>query len=235
MVKCPGQDKRFWKAEDIFEVKCIKCGSSVEFFKDEPELKCHTCGHKIQNPKIDLSCTKWCKFSKQCKGENMDELLSMREKLIEKMKEKFGSDIKRINHALSVLDYAEKIHASEGGDALIVKAAAILHDIGIQEAERKYNSNSGKYQEIEGPPIAREILNNMKITSESIEHICKIIANHHSAKNIDTMEFRIIWDADNLVNLRDEPEMFEKEKLQDIIKKRFKTKTGLQIAQKLFC
>jgi putative nucleotidyltransferase with HDIG domain len=68
----------------------------------------------------------------------MEDLLSMRKKLIEKMKEKFGSDIKRINHAMSVLDYAEKIQALEGGDALIVKAAAILHDIG-SEAERKHS------------------------------------------------------------------------------------------------
>ena len=96
-----------------------------------------------------------------------------------------------------------------------VKAASILHDIGIHEAERKYNSNAGKYQEIEGPPIAENVLKNLEIPLESIEHICKIIANH--------------------VNLSEEIETFEKEKIRNIVEKRFKTKTGLQIAQKLFC
>ena len=40
----------------------------------------------------------------------------------------------------------------------MVRAAAILHDIGIHEAERKHGSSSGRLQELEGPPIARAIL-----------------------------------------------------------------------------
>jgi HD superfamily phosphodiesterase/ribosomal protein S27AE len=235
MQRCPGQDQRFWKLEDIFEVKCSNCGSSVEFFKDEPKLNCGNCGNLINNPRLDLSCVKWCKYGKQCTGEKMDNTVTICDKLIEQMKSVFGNDTKRINHALKVLDYAEKIQLTEGGDSLIVKATAVLHDIGIHEAERKYNSNAGKYQEIEGPPIAENILKNLEIPLDSIEHICKIIANHHTAKNIDTIEFRIIWDADNIVNLSEEIEKFDKEKIRNIIKKRFKTKTGLQIAQKLFC
>ena len=43
MVRCPGQDQRFWKPGDIFEVKCPGCGGAVEFFKDEPKLKCPKC------------------------------------------------------------------------------------------------------------------------------------------------------------------------------------------------
>jgi HD superfamily phosphodiesterase len=235
MQRCPGQDQRFWKLEDIFEVKCPNCGSSVEFFKDEPKLKCGNCDNLINNPRLDLSCAKWCKYGKQCTGQNMDNTATICDKLIEQMKSFFGNDTKRINHALKVLDYAEKIQQAEGGDSLVVKATAVLHDIGIQEAERKYNSNAGKYQEIEGPPIAENILKYLEIPLDSIEHICKIIANHHTAKNIDTIEFRIIWDADNIVNLFEDIEEYDKEKIQSIIKKRFKTKTGLQIAQKLFC
>ena len=235
MQRCPGQDQRFWKPGDIFEVKCPICGHSVEFFKDEPLLKCNQCGNFVSNPRIDLSCAKWCKYAAQCIGEKMDNITSLDDKLIEDMKNIFGSDTRRINHALAVLDFAEQIQAQEGGDAMIIKAAAVLHDIGILEAERKYNSNSGKYQEIEGPPIARSILMKYELSDESIEHICKIIANHHTAKNIDTLEFRIIWDADILVNLHDESESFKKEKIQKIIEKRFKTKAGYKIAHELFC
>ncbi len=235
MQRCPGQDQRFWKPEDIFEVKCPACGNPVEFFKDEPKLKCSNCGNLIINPRIALSCAKWCKYAEQCLGENMDVTTSLSDKLIGQMKDVFGSDTKRINHALAVLDFAEQIQAKEGGDALIVKAAAILHDIGIRQAERKYNSNAGKYQEIEGPPIALDLLNKHEISTKAIEHICKIIANHHSAKNIDTLEFRIIWDADNIVNLSDDSESFGKEKIKKIIEKRFKTKTGYKIANELFC
>ena len=60
MVRCPGQDQRFWKPDDIFEVQCSGCGRAVEFFKDEPKLKCPGCGQIVVNPKIDLGCARWC-------------------------------------------------------------------------------------------------------------------------------------------------------------------------------
>lgn len=233
MFRCPGHEQRFWKPEDIFEVNCTQCGKSVEYFKDEPKLKCGNCGCFVVNPKIDIGCAEWCKHSEQCTAVTEEGMNSVCDKLIDEMKEVFGRDTKRIEHALSVLDFAEKIHAAEGGDALVIKASAILHDIGIHEAERKHGSAAGKYQEIEGPPIATDIMKRCGLSADAIEHICKIVANHHSAKDIDTIEFRIIWDADNLVNLQEETEDFDTDKIRRVAKKRFKTKTGYSIAGEL--
>ena len=233
MIKCPGQDQRYWKPQDIFEVKCPGCGEKVEFFKDEPKIKCRKCNKMVPNPKIDLGCAQWCQYAQQCLGvSDMHTLNVIRDKLIDEMKNIFGQDQKRINHALAVLSYGEQIHKAEGGDPLVVKASAILHDIGINEAERKYNSSTGKYQEIEGPPIAHKILNNYDLDNAIIEHICKIIANHHSAKDIDTTEFRIIWDADNIVNLIEKFSNTDKTTSQKILEKIFKTATGCKIANK---
>ena len=137
MVRCPGQDERFWKPQDIFEVKCPHCGGSIEFWKDEPKLKCRKCGQMVVNPKIDLGCAEWCQYAEQCLEVSVVENLRViRDKLIDEMKKVFLGDEKRIDHALAVLNYAEQIQAAEGGDPLIVRAAAILHDIGIHEAER---------------------------------------------------------------------------------------------------
>jgi CRISPR/Cas system-associated endonuclease Cas3-HD len=231
MLRCPGQDQRFWKPEDIFDVKCPGCGKTVEFFKDEPKLICRNCGKTVTNPKIDLGCAEWCQYADQCLGVSPGEPVNViRDRLIDEMKKVFATDQKRIEHALSVLKYAEQIQAAEGGDPLIVKAAAILHDIGIQQAESEYGSSAGKYQEILGPPIAEEILKRCDLESETIEHVCKIIANHHTAKNIDTPEFRIVWDADRLVNIPIDFDDANKEKLQEIIDKTFKTCKGRQIA-----
>jgi len=155
-------------------------------------------------------------------------------KLIGEMIDYFGDDAKRINHALNVLDYARKIHKKEGGDLIIVEAAAILHDIGIPESERKYNSSAGNYQEIEGPPIANAILKEFDISSNDIFHICRIIANHHSDKDIDTIEFQTIWDADWLVNIPDERNIEDRERLEHEIEKLFKTETGKKIAKERF-
>jgi len=189
----------------------------------------------VVNPKIDLGCAEWCQYAEQCLGVNVVKNLKvMREKLIGRMKNVFGDDQKRIEHALAVLDYAEQIQNIEGGDPLIVRAATILQDIGIQEAERKYGSSADKYQEIEGLPIAEEILKRCDISAEAIEHICRIIANHHSAKDIDTIEFRIVWDADQIVNLLTDSRQASNEKLQEIIDKTFKTDEGRRIAIDLF-
>ncbi len=158
----------------------------------------------------------------------------MRKKLIEEMMAVFGEDARRISHALSVLGYAERIASVEGGDVPVITAAAILHDIGIHQAEIKYNSPAGNYQEIEGPPIAREILKRNNFTPQAIDHICKIIANHHSAKNIDTLEFRIIWDSDWLVNIPDDFGGVGGEKMRSLVEKVFKTKTGRQMAENMF-
>ncbi|MFZ2149452.1 MAG: HD domain-containing protein [Sedimentisphaerales bacterium] len=235
MFRCPGQDQRFWKPEDIFEVRCSGCGENVEFFKDEPKLKCRECGQMVVNPKIDLGCAEWCQYAEQCLGVNVVKNLKvMRDKLIGEMKNVFGDDQKRIEHALAVLDYAEQIQNVEGGDPLIVRAEAILHDIGIHEAECKYGSSAGKYQEIEGPPIAEDILKRFDISTEAIKHICRIIANHHSAKDVDTIEFRIVWDTDLLVNLSEDSSQVGNEKMQEVIDKTFKTDEGRRIAIELF-
>lgn len=158
----------------------------------------------------------------------------MREKLITEMRKVFGDDHRRIDHALKVLSCAEEIlKHEENSDPLIVIAAAILHDIGIHEAERKYNSSAGNYQEIEGPPIAERIMRKLNISEKAIEHICRIIGSHHSAKDIDTPEFRIIWDADWIINIPDEYEL-EKADISCLIERIFKTAYGKKIALKKY-
>ena len=165
----------------------------------------------------------------------MSDPTDMRDLLIARMKSIFGSDDRRINHALRVLSYAEQILQAEGGETLIVQAAAILHDIGIQQAQRKHGSFAGRYQEIEGPPIAREILQDLDFEPQRIDHVCRIIANHHSARDIDTLEFRIIWDADWIVNIPEEWPSKTPQQIRDAIEKIFRTPTGQALAIAAHC
>lgn len=148
------------------------------------------------------------------------------DRLIQAMKDLFGSDRPRIAHALEVLQAAGEILAGEIGSPQVVEAAAILHDIGIQEAERKFGSSAGRYQEIEGPPIARRIMEDIGLEEQTIEHVCRIVGSHHSAHDIDTPEFEILWDADWVVNIPDAIAGYGKDQLERIINKVFKTKTG---------
>ena len=235
MPKCPGQDQRYWKPDDIFEINCLECGTLIEFWKDEPTRKCPKCKKLTTNPKLDLSCAEWCKYGKECLGilSGYDNSI-LCNVLIEEMKKLFGDDQKQINHSLEVLKYAGRILLDEGGDPLIVKAAAILHDIGIHKAQSKYGSTADKVQEIGGATLAKEILTKHSIDTQSIEHICQIITNLHRAKNIDTKEFRIIWDAIWLVNFPEQYPDANKERSKERIDGIFKTHQGRSLATELF-
>ncbi len=241
-TKCPGQDMRFWQPDDIFDVVCGKCGYSLEFFKDEAHRRCIICGNRVINPKLSFGCAQWCEHARECLGFDPQTLqredpneVSLIDKLIDEMKAVFDGDQKRITHALSVLANAEEIMRSQKADPRVVLTAAILHDIGILEAERKHGSSAGIYQEMEGPTIANPIMKKVGLDIETIRHVEKIIANHHSAKDIDTPEFRIIWDADWLVNLGETYPKTHREALKNKIERIFKTKAGKRIAYQTFC
>lgn len=161
-------------------------------------------------------------------------MISIADKLIADMKAVFGDDRKRIDHALNVLGFADRIRAVEGGDAAVIQAAAILHDIGIHEAERKHGSAAGRYQEMEGPAIAAEILYKHYVDEDRVAQILRIIANHHSARDIDTLEFRVLWDADWLLNFPERSSEASAVDRADRIQEIFKTDTGREIALSLF-
>ncbi|MDD2337941.1 MAG: HD domain-containing protein [Geobacteraceae bacterium] len=150
------------------------------------------------------------------------------------MRDYFGADQRRIDHALGVTGFAEQILKHEKGDRLVVIAAALLHDIGIREAERKYGSSSGDLQEREGPPVAREILTGLAFDVAVIDEVCAIIASHHSPGEVDTDNFRVIWDADWLVNLGDEFDLKDDRKTFEMIRKIFQTTTGMSIAEQIY-
>jgi len=154
--------------------------------------------------------------------------------LIKAMADYFNGDAKRINHALRVTQYAEELLQSEAGDYPVVIGAAVLHDIGIHQAEKKYGSTSGKYQEIEGPPIARQILTELGFEQKQIEEICEIIAHHHSPGKVSSKNFAIVCDADWLVNLNDEYGIRDRSKLSKIIDKVFLTSSGKARARELY-
>jgi len=148
-----------------------------------------------------------------------------------------GSDVKRINHAIKVYQFADIIGQAENvseSDLFIIRLCGILHDIGIHEAEIKYNSNSGKYQEIEGPVIAEKILNEnkIKLSTDQMERIKYIIGNHHTYKNINGIDFQIVVEADFLVNIYEDD--IRKTEIEKIEKNIFKTKSGKQLLQSMY-
>ena len=67
-----------------------------------------------------------------------------------------------------------------------------------------------------------------------IEEICQIIGHHHSPGKVNTPNFRILYDADWLVNLADEYDTSDKGKLRHAIDRLFLTGSGKALAIKVY-
>jgi len=239
-MKCPGQDTQYWKPGAIFEANCPECGKLVEFFKDDPTRKCGNCGHRFVNPEMDFGCAAYCPFADQCVGELPPEVVAQRQDLLKdriavEMKRYFKTDFKRIGHATRVARYAERIGKDEGGNMAVILIAAYLHDIGIPESEKKYNSSAAKYQETEGPPVARAIMEKLNAPEELIDEVCDIIAHHHHPKDEETLNFKVVYDADLITNLEENLKNKETDaaKIKKVIDTAFLTVSGKEQAQKV--
>jgi hypothetical protein len=138
-------------------------------------------------------------------------------------------DARRIQHFLKVYMFAALIGKMEGlppEQQEVLEIAAILHDIGIIPAEKKYGFNNGKLQEQEGPAYARALLQEAGgYQPELIDRVCFLIAHHHTYEGVDGPDWQILLEADFLVN------SFEKNMPEEAIKKMrsrvFKTGSGI--------
>jgi HD superfamily phosphohydrolase YqeK len=236
-MKCPGQDTRYWKPGAIIEARCPKCGTEVEFFKDDTTRRCGKCGHKFLNPSLDFGCASYCQYAEQCIGNLPPELIAQKEGLLKdrvaiEMKRYFKNDFKRIGHASRVARYAEKIGKEERGNLAVILTAAYLHDIGIKESERKYQSTAARYQEEEGPPIARDILERLGAKTELVDEVCDIVGHHHHPRPEETTNFKCIYDADLLTNMEEaqKESPTDPDKLAKRVNDLFMTASGKKLA-----
>lgn len=158
------------------------------------------------------------------------------DELIIKMTEFNAGDPKRIQHLIKVYEFAHVIGIKEGLDENVLRIldiASILHDIGIRPAEEKYGCCNGKLQEKEGPEYARKMLREFpNITEEEINRVCFLIAHHHTYKDVNGLDYRILLEADFLVNaLEDEMDKKAIIHFRDTV---FKTKTGTYLLNTMF-
>lgn len=147
----------------------------------------------------------------------------------------FEGDPKRIQHFIKVHSFARLIGEGEKLDdktLFVLEAAALVHDIGIKPAEEKYGRCNGKLQEQEGPAPAREMLESLGFEQEDVNRICYLVAHHHTYTNVEGMDYRILLEADFLVNLYEEHS--SKEAVQAALENIFRTDTGICICQTMF-
>ena len=144
-------------------------------------------------------------------------------------------DARRVNHLIKVYGFAKTIGESEGLDAdtqEILEIAALTHDIGIRNSERKYGNCTGAHQQEEGPPEARALLSSLDASERVIERVCWLIAHHHTYSDIQGMDYQILVEADFLVNaFEDEMDI---DAIRTVRERLFRTKTGTKLLDLLY-
>lgn len=151
------------------------------------------------------------------------------------MMQKNCGDIRRIEHTLKVFAYAQQLGIAESLDAQtleVLELTALLHDIGIHVAEKKYGVSSAHHQEVEGPPVAHEILTSLNFKPEVVERICFIISKHHTFTAVDGIDFQLLVEADFLVNSSEDHA--SDHQIINFAQNIFRTESGLMFLKLLF-
>ena len=144
-------------------------------------------------------------------------------------------DPKRINHFMKVYAFAGLIGRKEGisdRELDILEAAAVLHDIGIHNAEMLHGSSDGKYQELEGPGVAADILSALGEDNEFIGKVCNMVGRHHTYTGIDSLSLQILIEADFLVNIFEDG--MSDGAISSVKEKIFRTAEGTRLLEEMY-
>ncbi len=219
-MKCPGQDMKYWKDDAIFDEDCPKCGTTIEFYKDDTTRKCNKCGHRFVNPKMDFGCASYCQFAEQCLGTLPEEFMGSREDLLKdkvavEMKRYFQTDFKSIRQATNAARYAENIGKAEGGNLAVILCGAYLHGTGLAGAE--------------------SILKKVGASEPLIMEICDILTSQESLSQDSPLQARIVHDALTVKHLQEQlkEDLVEKEEVEQVIAHSLFTESGKAIAGSL--
>ncbi len=178
-MKCPGQDTRFWTESAVFEAPCPKCGSIVEFFKDDTARKCSKCQHRFVNPKMDFGCAAYCQFAEQCLGTLPEGLESKREDLFKErlaveVKKLFKKDFKAIGRAVRRAGFVEEV-----GKATSSKLSSLLPAAYLYEADVS----------------AKEFMLKLKPLEELAQRVEALIKSVAAKTDDNTLEYKVLFDA----------------------------------------
>jgi hypothetical protein len=111
-------------------------------------------------------------------------------------------------HTKICLRFALRLLQEEGGDADIVVPGVLLHDVGwsaVPESlqltafgPKMTNPGLRDVHEREGAALAREILENLLYPADKVDQIVEIVSRHDSRPDAESLEERIVKDADKL-------------------------------------
>lgn len=152
-----------------------------------------------------------------------------------KMIEFSDGNLHDINHFMKVYAYAKTIGSLERLPAdtqEILEIAALVHDIACPLCREKYGNTNGKYQELEGPALAKELLEELSVPTPVIDRVTYLVGHHHTYTDVDGLDYQILLEADFLVNA-DESQLGT-EAIKRMRDKVFQTASGIQLLDSMY-
>lgn len=166
--KCPGQDTRYWTAEDIHEQPCPYCGAAVEFLKTDLQVRCPHCKKKVVNQKFNLGCAQWCAYAEQCLGVATGEKAPrpLRRILEQELTSMFNGAPLQLKSLREKLKEAEVRSLKINADPLPVLIALVV--VGAEQLDRLKNA----------PAFLSNLVEKHRFPAEAVEEAKELIKKH---------------------------------------------------------
>jgi putative nucleotidyltransferase with HDIG domain len=100
----------------------------------------------------------------------------------------------RWKHTLRVAQFGKVIAENEAANVELIVVACLLHDVAWFDTNADNSRDHGRI----GAEKARPVLENLGYKQEQIKKACYAIATHVDEDNPDTLEAKILSDADNV-------------------------------------
>jgi hypothetical protein len=240
-MKCPGQDRRYWTGEPTRDMPCPKCGSMVELFRDEGTGRCSKCGHRFPNPEAVFGCAQWCPQAQECVGimplvrapqGSSDRAVAAR--LSQAAEKELADDPPRLAHAFLAFQHAKQLLEREGGDPSLTLAAALLLSVVPDDPTTVDVATAAKKCFFAQSTRGRRILEQAGFQNDRIGSVCQLVSTCKSGRERDTIELKIVSDADRLARLTTQEGGVSPQELDHIIQHELQTSAGKQRARELF-
>ncbi len=154
---------------------------------------------------------------------------------VEKMIEFYEGNLHDIAHFMKVWAFAETIGKQEKLDAhtqQVLELAAVVHDIACPLCRKKYGNTNGKNQERESPPLVEAFFADLSVPEEDIQRISWLAAHHHTYENAVGLDYRILLEADFLVNADESG--YTIAAIKSAEKNIFRTSSGIRLLQSMY-
>ena len=154
---------------------------------------------------------------------------------IEKMIDFYKGNLHDIAHFMKVWAFAETIGKQEKLDAhtqQVLELAAVVHDIACPLCREKYGNTNGKNQELESSPLVEAFLSDLPVPSDDIQRISWLAAHHHTYENVDGLDYRILLEADFLVNADESG--YKIAAIKSAEKNIFRTPSGIRLLKSMY-